>query len=141
MKIYVKEEKIKDFYEKESKKLVLISDQYPHEFISCLGDIMKTHYISFDELMDILPQDTFFKPTMECDIQYWAKYSDYMFIYGLLKGSIKLEDYEDADYIDTYHYISQTDRGIMDEKKYTSFTKREYLEQIGKKEKVKKLEK
>ena len=68
-------------------------------------------------------------------------YKKFIIYWLLLKGSIKLEDYEDADYIDTYHYISKTDRGIMDEKKYTSFTKREYLEQIGKKEKVKKLEK
>ena len=108
MKIYLKQEQIKEFYKKESKKLILISDQYPQNFISCLSDIMRTYYISFDEVIDILPPDTFFKPTMECDTQYWAKYSDYMFIYGLLKGSIKLEDYEDDDYIDTYHY-SQTE--------------------------------
>lgn len=131
--------KLKEFYEQESKKLILIKDEYPYEFISHLTRIIQSHYISFDEVMSVLPPDDFFEEEYHCPSEYWRKYRDYKFIFDLLEGKIKLEDCKDDDYIETYRTIDQTEKGIMETKKYTSFTKREYLEKIGKIEKVKKI--
>ncbi len=116
---YIKdsEKKLKDFYEKESKKLILIKDEYPYEFISHLTSIMIEHYISFDEVMDVLPPDDFFKEESQCPSEYWRKHHDYKFIFDLLVEKIKLEDYQDDDHIETYRTIGETEKGIMEKRK------------------------
>lgn len=125
-------EKLKDFYLKECDKLAFIREQYPCEFIKDLKEVITTKYIEFDELLDILPSNSFFKKTSEIDCEYWAKYNDYRFILELLRGTINLDDYADGDYMVPFKQICQRPQGIVVENMYTSFTKREYLDSIKK---------
>lgn len=127
---------IKDFYKKESEKLILLKDRYPYDFISDLRNVIISHYIKFDDLMEFLPQNDFFKPLIQNDSEYWAKYNDYIFIVKLLKGEMDLDDYEDDNYMVPFEQICQYHDGIKVKKMYTSFTKKEYLDVI-KKEKFK----
>ena len=131
---------IKEFYSKESEKLEFIKNEYPYNFISILSDIIIQDHIEYDKIIEILPLDDFFKETSKCDSKFYAKYTDYRFIFELLKGTISLDDYDDEDYIVVFEQIVQTERGIVVEKMRTSFTKKEYLEELGK-IKVKRLEK
>lgn len=131
------EKKIKDFYLKESEKLAFIRDQYPSKFIDGLRKIILSNHINFDYLIGILPSNTLFKPIVENESEFFAKYNDYRFIFELLRGNLNLDDYKDDDYIVAFEEIREYDGRIKNIKMYTSFTKKEYLENIKERQKIK----
>lgn len=123
---------LREIFAKEAEKLEFIKGEYPFQFISILRDLIIRDHIEFDKIMEILPPADFFKATSKSDSKFYAQYTDYRFIFELLKGTIILDDYEDDDHIVSFEEIGQGERGIEVRKKKTSFTKKEYLDKIGK---------
>jgi len=122
--------KIKQLYKEESSKLEDLKAEYGYEFIHGLQNIIKREYIKADEVLKLIPSKRFIDESrVKVPIGY-SILSGEDIVSRILLGYVDLDKFEDDETI----VLGPCSMGGYVK---TSFTKKEYLEEIGQKQKKK----
>lgn len=129
--IKVKKEELKKFYEEESIKLEILKDQYNPSFIELLQKKVAEKHIKSEDIIKLIPSPEFIENSkVRVDLGYDIKSGEDI-VWKMIEGYVNLDDYEDEEKINLG--MSATGKSYV----YTSFTKKEYLEEIKKDKKQK----
>ena len=126
---WMKKKELGTTYQEESKKLEGLKEEYGDKFISDLQRIITSSYYRADYVKSLIPSKKFIDKSVVKTLHGYDIDSGEDVVIRILRGYVKLEDFSE----DEHNCLGPCTAGGY---VFTSFTKKEYLEEIGQEPKI-----
>ena len=121
---WMKKRELGATYQEESKKLEELKEDYDDRFISDLQRIITSSYYRADYVKSLIPSREFIDKSKVKTAHGYDIYSGEDIVTRILRGYVSLDDFSEDEHIRLGPCTAGGDV-------FTSFTKRQYLEEIG----------